>query len=454
MTDTEGYVDQAVAGVAEPQPMYKALRESNPVFRSPQAVVLSRLADIEMALKRTDLFSSNMDAVDLGNVRPLIPLQVDPPEHAKYRRILDPLFTPREMARREPQVTELVNEMIDRFADRGECDFHDEFAVPLPCTVFLQLLGLPLEDLDKFLVWKDGVIRPEGDSGFDRRARDLGARRATDLRVLRARHRRPHRQPARRRAVRDDRAEHRRASRCRARSSSTSASCSSSPGWTRSPTRWTASSCTWHATRSTDTSSSNSPTSCRAPSRSCCVGRHRCPASPASQCKTSRWADVPISKGERISPLLGAANTDPAEFADPDVVDFSRNPNRHRAFGGGPHRCLGSHLARMELRVALREFHRRITDYEIKPGTQLTYTAALRSVESLPLIFPVRMTRVAVDADRCTGHGRCYTLAPDVFDADEVGHCVVLVEDVSGELEAQAVTGEQNCPEQAITLSR
>ena len=64
------------------------------------------------------------------------------------------------------------------------------------------------------------------------------------------------------------------------------------------------------------------------------------------------------------------------------------------------------------------------------------------------------MTRVFVDADRCTGHGRCYTLAPDVFDADEVGHCVVLVTDVSGELEAQAAEGERNCPEQAITLSR
>jgi ferredoxin len=64
------------------------------------------------------------------------------------------------------------------------------------------------------------------------------------------------------------------------------------------------------------------------------------------------------------------------------------------------------------------------------------------------------MTRVRVDPDLCTGHGRCYTLAPEVFDADEVGHCVVRVEDVSGELEAQAITAEQNCPEQAITLSR
>ena len=64
------------------------------------------------------------------------------------------------------------------------------------------------------------------------------------------------------------------------------------------------------------------------------------------------------------------------------------------------------------------------------------------------------MTRIVVDTDRCTGHGRCYTLAPDVFDADEMGHSVVLVGEVSGELEAQAVAAEKNCPEGAITLSR
>ncbi len=63
------------------------------------------------------------------------------------------------------------------------------------------------------------------------------------------------------------------------------------------------------------------------------------------------------------------------------------------------------------------------------------------------------MIRVFVDAERCTGHGRCYTLAPDVFDADDVGHSIVLVDEVSGELEAHAAVGEQNCPESAITLS-
>ena len=63
------------------------------------------------------------------------------------------------------------------------------------------------------------------------------------------------------------------------------------------------------------------------------------------------------------------------------------------------------------------------------------------------------MSQVRVDPDRCTGHGRCYTLAPDVFDADEVGHSKVLVDDVSGELAEHAALGEQNCPEHAITLS-
>jgi ferredoxin len=63
------------------------------------------------------------------------------------------------------------------------------------------------------------------------------------------------------------------------------------------------------------------------------------------------------------------------------------------------------------------------------------------------------MSHVSIDPDRCVGHGRCYTLAPDIFDADEVGHAVLLVEDVSGQSEQRARAGEQNCPEEAITLT-
>ncbi|MCQ4361980.1 MULTISPECIES: ferredoxin [Mycobacterium] len=63
------------------------------------------------------------------------------------------------------------------------------------------------------------------------------------------------------------------------------------------------------------------------------------------------------------------------------------------------------------------------------------------------------MTRVALDTDRCVGHGRCYSLAPQIYDSDDVGHCVVLVEEVSGYQEQLALTGAQNCPEEAITLT-
>lgn len=386
--NAQDYVDQTMMGVAEPQPMYKALRESVPVFRSPQAVVLSRLSDIEMALKHTELFSSNMDAVDLGNLRPLIPLQIDPPEHAKYRRILDPLFTPREMARREPEVTKLVNEMIDGFADRGECDFHAEFAVPLPCTVFLQLLGLPLEDLDKFLAWKDGVIRPEGVRGYEKhgQAAAPAARQIYDYFE---------------RAI-DDHIAH-------PRDDVLSALIAADVEGQPLSREELLDICFLFLIAGLDTVTD---------SLDCFfvyLARHpeqrrllveQPDILPSAIEELLRWEtpvpgvarvamqDVevggcPISKGERVSPLLGAANTDPAEFPDPEVVDFRRNPNRHRAFGAGPHRCLGSHLARMELRVALHEFHRRIPDYEIPPGTELKYTRGLRSVEALPLTFPV-----------------------------------------------------------------
>jgi cytochrome P450 len=84
----------------------------------------------------------------------------------------------------------------------------------------------------------------------------------------------------------------------------------------------------------------------------------------------------------------GAANVDPVIFADGTDVRFDREENRHIAFGGGVHRCLGSHLARRELRVTLREWHQRIPEYSIKPGHEdLEYSAGLRHVKDLMLVW-------------------------------------------------------------------
>jgi cytochrome P450 len=97
----------------------------------------------------------------------------------------------------------------------------------------------------------------------------------------------------------------------------------------------------------------------------------------------------PVKAGDQIMVMIGSANTDETEFPDGEVVRWDRDVNPHIAFGGGIHRCLGSHLARMELRVALREWHKRIPDYEVEPGHTLEYTAGIRSIDH----FPMRFTR-------------------------------------------------------------
>jgi cytochrome P450 len=94
-----------------------------------------------------------------------------------------------------------------------------------------------------------------------------------------------------------------------------------------------------------------------------------------------------VHAGEQVMALIGAANVDDREMPDAGEVRWDRDVNRHLAFGGGVHRCLGSHLARVELRVALREWHRRIPDYRVKPGVLLDYTPGIRALDSFPMVL-------------------------------------------------------------------
>ena len=100
-----------------------------------------------------------------------------------------------------------------------------------------------------------------------------------------------------------------------------------------------------------------------------------------------RLSGCPVNKGDQVVLLLGSANTDERALDKADVIDFDRSALDHLAFGGGIHRCLGAHLARIELRVSLREWHRRIPDYRVPPDVELEFTPLLRQVKHLPLVF-------------------------------------------------------------------
>ena len=149
--------------LAEPQPKYIELIEAGGVVAPAEGfTVAASRAAVDAVFRDPATFTSR-DLVQLGNVRPLIPLSVDPPEHKKYRRILDPLFAPKKMDEIEDDVADRMNRFIDTFIDRGSCNFTEEVAVPFPSAVFLGLMGLPWEELPTLLRLKDGIMRPGGE---------------------------------------------------------------------------------------------------------------------------------------------------------------------------------------------------------------------------------------------------------------------------------------------------
>jgi cytochrome P450 len=97
-----------------------------------------------------------------------------------------------------------------------------------------------------------------------------------------------------------------------------------------------------------------------------------------------------LSKGDVLWLGIGSANRDPRKFERPDEFDPHRDElSHHLGFAAGPHRCIGMHLARHEMAIAVREWHRRIPDYELAPGTQLVERGAQLSLRKLPLQWAV-----------------------------------------------------------------
>lgn len=386
--------EAARAMARDPQPIYRLMRDTMPALEiiespiGPMGLVTHR-RDIEDLLRHPQVFSS-AESIDLQNIRPLIPLNIDPPDHRRYRKILDPIFAPRAVAALERPVAELANQLMDAFEGEEEIDFAGSFSIPLPSQVFLTLLGLPLEELPRFLAMKDGIIRPQHVVGTHSNHPDavehqrrtassiygyfeglLDARAAEprDDLITRLLHTETDGERLSREEILDisfllliaglD-------------TVTASLDCmfaflARNPGHRRQIVE--------------------DPAIIPAAVEE--LLRYETPVIgvPRITTRPTRVGGCPIPARHVVTLLLGAANTDEAEFSDGEVVRFDRYPNRHLAFGGGIHRCLGSHLARQELRVALREWHRRYPDYSIKPGVELSYTTGIRSIEHFPMVL-------------------------------------------------------------------
>ena len=374
----------------DPHAGYRKLLERCPVARAEgfggePAVYISGYEDVLWALRHPEVFAS-AGAMELGE-QPLIPLQVDPPRHTKYRRLLNPEFVPRKVAELEPDVRVLVSSIIDEFADRGSCDFHEEFATPLPSTIFLRLMGLPLDDLPMFLQWRDNSIRPDvapGDFEAADRIRHETAKainvyfeQALDDRL---------REPSDGLLSQLVRAE---------------------IDGERLTRRELLGICHLLLLGGLDTVTATLDCMivylAQHPDRRrrlvddpSLIGpsieellRHQTPVMmiPRIIKEPTTMRGVRLETGDRVTLLIGAANADESAFPDSGELDLSRDASKHLAFGAGNHLCLGQYLARIELRVGLEEWHRRIPEYRIADGAEIHYSPGIRQANHLPLVF-------------------------------------------------------------------
>jgi cytochrome P450 len=280
---------------------------------------------------------------------------LDPPEHRPYRQALAPFFAPKAVAAKSAVIGEVCNGLLDGLVARGECEFVADFAQPFPTTIFTAMLGLPDSESKQFVEWNSVLLHDYDDPA--RRAaagveindylRNLIDERAADRR--------------------DDLVSNLLATTIEDRPVSRDevqnftfllfvAGLDTVTAGLSFAFRFLAEN-PGHRRQLVD----NPELITGAVEELLRVFSFVNTARTAV--RNVEFAGVPMKAGDRVLVSTTLASMDPDEFPDPLTADFARRANRHLAFGAGPHRCAGSHLAREELRTAVREFHQRVPDY-------------------------------------------------------------------------------------------
>lgn len=394
VTDFDVYEPSLATPVDVFQQRVAELAAKGPVVYSPAYGghwLVTRYKEIQQVLTDPETFSSYpnnlVTPADFGK---FIPLELDPPEHTAYRHVLQPLFSPQRMKKLSDDIRTVVNELIDEFAPKGQAEFISEFAHELPARVFLALMDWPLEDAALFAEATDVVLF--GKPGGTQEESDQ-ARIAAGLTVA-----------GYFQKVIEDR-------RSNPREDATSTLINTEvalPDGTRlledqelflmfylllmGGLHTVQGSLAWAIVHLV-----NNPAQ-----RDLIVADPavipraveeilRIEAAIAAGRRATRDVElggVSIAEGDQLLLMLCSANRDPDAFAHPTDFDINRSPNRHLSFGAGVHRCLGSHLGRVELTIALEELHRRIPDYQlVESDPPVFHSTQVRGCLRMPITF-------------------------------------------------------------------
>jgi cytochrome P450 len=346
--------------------------------------ILTRHDDILEVLQDAETFSSKAVTVfDPDPSYQWIPEMLDPPEHTRWRQQLGPLFSPKTVDGLSDKVRSRAVELIEGLQGKSSVDYAAEFSNIFPTSIFLELLGLPVGELDKFLEWEDGILH--GDTGTPEGLEKQGEAMMTVKKYFGE-------LIAQRRAEpRDD---------------IVSRALTFDVGGRPPTEQELASFCLLMFMAGLDTVTQNLnyimyhlathpedrrrivedpsliPTAIEE-----CIRAYSIVAPARKATKDTEIAGCPIKKGQMILTPLASANRDDDFMPDGATVKIDRHPNNHISFGAGPHRCLGSHLARREMQVALEEWHTRFPEYRLADGADIKEHGNMFGLDTVPLVL-------------------------------------------------------------------
>jgi len=387
-----------VAGV--PPEYFRVLREQDPVHWQQECEIpvflpgpgywaLTRYEDVAFVSKHPEIFSSAAGTSVLNELRPYERrlareqlIQMDPPGHTELRGLMNAPFKPHAVRETEAHMRKIVCETLDRLEGRSACDFVGDVSAPISLRVLTNFLGVPDEYTARFYRWTNDTMRFAQPGSFNLLRARFALIQIFVQSALLARERRKRPAPD-------------------VFSSLVNGTFQGAP-LSRVMTQVNFFLLIIAGNETTRNALSGGIQAlCEHPEHFDRLRRD--PSllpqaieemlrwvSPVMQfrrtaMRDTRIGDREIRKGEKVVTYYGAANRDPEVFDDPERFDITRRPNPHVAFGVGTHFCMGSHIARLEMRVTLEEFLRRFPNPSLAGPPERIHSNFISGIDRLPL---------------------------------------------------------------------
>jgi len=408
----------------DPWAAYAWLRANDPVHwdAANDLWVISRYDDVAYVSRTTDIYCSK-HGVRPKVAAPMSLISMDDPEHTRQRRLINKGFTPRAVGEIEQHIRDIADEVIAGLAGKESGDFVPDLAIHVPLIVIAELMGLPMDDREKFWRWSDAMMGGEGavDPVADAERMEKAAVAFTEYTTLAAE------LVAQRRA---EYAEAKEAARARGESApapssddlisvlvaahdegvlsdhvgedlaqlddaellmflvllvvagnetTRNAMSGGMIAFSRNPEQWELFKANVDDPEFTHRAADE-------------IARYVSPVLNFARTATRDTVLLgqPIAQGEKVLLMYQSANRDATAFDAPDEFRVDREENAHLAFGIGPHFCLGANLARLEIRVVFEELARRLPNIRMAEGAVPVYTGTntlVHGVESIPVTY-------------------------------------------------------------------